>query len=241
MICTKPIYTIIINIYLLVEKEPCPGYWQKSLTQRRARKEEEQKKIPCCIPRYIPPNPSIHFSRKEAAESNNKITTTKTYTHKQAKLPSLIPNNTPATHPPTTPWSTRLRTHIFSLPSQTADHEPRFRNNAWRDVFTSQVSTTPLTAALVGNDNSLFTLPLGEKSVQWDVWLSEDRLWERVCTLGHFRGLDSGALETSHTIFKDIMSAPDAGVERDEQGRIKVHGFTIVVWTEKIPEVAAVA
>lgn len=90
-----------------------------------------------------------------------------------------------------------------------------------------------MTAALVGGTNSLFSLPLGEERVEWSVWLGKEGLWKRVRTLSHFAGLEGKALEEARLFFDNALEGPD--VERDGEGKIKVDGITLMVWTSKIP------
>lgn len=105
--------------------------------------------------------------------------------------------NTPASYPASNEWARKLRSHLFELDDVTDDHEPRFRHDAWRKVFENQVSSTPITAALVGKNNSLFSLPLGEDTVKWTVWLEKEALWKRLRTLSHVAVLEGKNLEVS--------------------------------------------
>ncbi|PVI03817.1 S-adenosyl-L-methionine-dependent methyltransferase [Periconia macrospinosa] len=163
--------------------------------------------------------------------------------------------NTPLTYPTTTPWSTRLRSYILDdLTPSTHDHEPRFRDDKWRDVFDVDTrrrrrpkkhSTPPALTATTptvtttqeeeedSSGGSLFTVPLGERKVEWEVWLGKEELWGRLRTLSHFAKLRGEDAVVTRKTFNDILNASDAGVEKDDQGRIKVHGVTVLVWTGK--------
>jgi hypothetical protein len=110
-------------------------------------------------------------------------------------------DNTPASYPTSTEWAKKIRTHLFALDDVTGDHEPRFRHDAWRKVFENQVSSTPVTAALVGSSNSLFSLPLGEDNVKWTVWLDKEALWKRLRTLSHVAVLEGEKLEVRENFF----------------------------------------
>jgi len=44
-----------------------------------------------------------------------------------------------------------------------------------------------------------FSLPLGEDSVKWTVWLTKDAIWERFRTLSHIANLEEGQLEVGYT------------------------------------------
>ena len=59
------------------------------------------------------------------------------------------------------------------------------------------MSSTPITAALVGKANSLFSLPLGEEKVKWTVWLDKEELWKRFSTLSHVANLKGEKLQVS--------------------------------------------
>jgi hypothetical protein len=77
------------------------------------------------------------------------------------------------------------------------DHEPRFRHDEWCKVFENQLVSTPVTAMIVGKNNSLFSLPLGGDTVQWMVWLDKEALWKRLRTLSHVAVLEGVKLEVS--------------------------------------------
>lgn len=141
--------------------------------------------------------------------------------------------NTPKSFPTTNVWASKLRDHLFTLDEVNNDHEPRFRHDLWRKVFDSQLSSTPVTAALVGGTNSLFSLPLGEDQVKWTVWLEKEELWKRFRTLGHVAVLEGVKLEETRQVFDEALSGSD--VERNEKGEIAVHGSTVLAWTSKIP------
>ncbi|KAF1949623.1 methyltransferase [Byssothecium circinans] len=141
--------------------------------------------------------------------------------------------NTPLSYPTSSVWATKLRDYAFYLEEASDDREPRFRNDQWRKVFESQVSSTPITAALAGGTNSLFSLPLGEEIVKWQDWLDQEALWNRLRTLSHFAVLEGRRLEVSREVFDEALSDPN--VARDAEGRIKVDGVTVLAWTTKIP------
>jgi len=113
----------------------------------------------------------------------------------------LIADNTPLAYPVTSSWESKIRDHLFSLDDVIDDHEPRFRHDKWRHVFENQVASTPLTAALAGETNSLFSLPLGEDKVKWTVWLDKEALWKRLRTLSHVAVLEGERLSVSDDSF----------------------------------------
>ncbi|KAF2733736.1 S-adenosyl-L-methionine-dependent methyltransferase [Polyplosphaeria fusca] len=142
--------------------------------------------------------------------------------------------NTPLTYPlPPTSYPSLLRTHLFSLSTPLSDHAPRFRHNTWRRIFDSQLSSTPLTTALVSGTNSLFSLPLGEKTEEWSIYMSEDALWSRFKTMGHVAQLDVEGLAETRRVFEGAMKGD--GVVRNERGEVEVKGVTVMAWTGKIP------
>ena len=118
-----------------------------------------------------------------------------------AWLFSFMTDNTPLAYPVTSSWESKIRDHLFSLDDVIDDHEPRFRHDKWRDVFENQVASTPLTAALAGETNSLFSLPLGEDKVKWTVWLDKEALWKRLRTLSHVAVLEEERLSVSDDSF----------------------------------------
>lgn len=77
-----------------------------------------------------------------------------------------------------------------------------------------------------------FSLPLGEDSVNWTVWLSEDALWARINTLSQITVLKGEERENAVKVFKDALAGDD--VERNEKGEIAAHGVTYFAWTDRI-------
>lgn len=82
--------------------------------------------------------------------------------------------------------------------------------------------------------NSLprFSLPLGEHTTDWTVWLSEDALWSRLNTLSQVAILQGEKKEAAVRTFKEALQMGD--VERNEAGEIAVHGHTYCAWTDKV-------
>jgi hypothetical protein len=81
--------------------------------------------------------------------------------------------------------------------------------------------------------NSLFSLPLGEQTFEWTVWLSEDALWDRFKTMGHVAQLDEAGLKDTRAVFDDAMKCDD--VVKNDKGEVEMPGLTLVVWTSGIP------
>ena len=103
---------------------------------------------------------------------------------------------------------------IWSIPS---DGNPRFRDQKWKEAF---------------NGQDLFSLPLGEQTIKWTVWLSDDALWSRINTLSQVAVLEGQERESAINVFKEALQSPD--VERNERGEIALHGITYFAWTKKI-------
>ena len=104
--------------------------------------------------------------------------------------------NSPASSTPPTTWEKTLQAHTLTF----EDSQQRFRNDKWRQVFLDQVSHSPL-KLLVAGDGPLFSMPLGEETEVWTVWLTRDELWDRYRTLGQVAVLEGEALEVSFLLF----------------------------------------
>lgn len=72
------------------------------------------------------------------------------------------------------------------------DEHPRFRHEKWREIFDNQLSTNPLSILTA---QPLFSLPIGEDSVKWSIWLSRDDIWQRFHTLSQISNLKGQQLE----------------------------------------------
>ena len=140
-------------------------------------------------------------------------------------------DNKPADWKATTGWEQKLNDLIFTL---TSDGQTRFRDNAWRDVFERQLDGNPLSAirGVLTDRMPLFSLPLGEDSVPWTVWLTDEALWLRLRTLSHIAVLQETAKEEFYEKFRSIVREGD--VERNEKGEIAVHGVTFFAWTSRL-------
>lgn len=77
-----------------------------------------------------------------------------------------------------------------------------------------------------------FSLPIGEGTEKWTVWLSEDALWSRLNTLSQIAVLKDQERENALNVFKDALKGDD--VERNENGEIAFHGVTYFAWTDRI-------
>ncbi|KAI1457441.1 S-adenosyl-L-methionine-dependent methyltransferase [Annulohypoxylon moriforme] len=138
--------------------------------------------------------------------------------------------NKPQNWPSTTKWEQKLNDFVCSLD----DGLPRFRHQKWKDVFDQQIPTTPLQVLKDTFTDSLpkFSLPRGEDSVKWTVWLSEQELSLRLNTLSQIAVLKGDEREAWDKLFKEVIEGDD--VERNEKGQIAVHGITFFMWTDRL-------
>ncbi|KAI0395795.1 S-adenosyl-L-methionine-dependent methyltransferase [Xylariaceae sp. FL0594] len=138
--------------------------------------------------------------------------------------------NKPQAWPATTKWEQRLNEFIWTLD----DGLPRFRHQKWQKVFEEQPPSNPIQAIRNTFSDHLprFSLPLGEGSVKWTAWLSEDALWARFNTLSQIALLRGEDREAAEKLFKEIIHEGD--VERNDKGEIAAHGVTYFAWTDRI-------
>ncbi|OTA93611.1 hypothetical protein M434DRAFT_395428 [Hypoxylon sp. CO27-5] len=138
--------------------------------------------------------------------------------------------NKPQSWPATTKWEQKLNDFVYSLD----DGLPRFRHLKWKEVFDQQLPATPLQVIKDTFTDRLprFSLPLGEDSVKWTVWLSEEALSLRLNTLSQIALLKGEKREAYLKLLKEILQGDD--VERNEKSEIAVHGVTFFIWTDRI-------
>lgn len=94
---------------------------------------------------------------------------------------------------PSTEWEAKLKEVIWSVENANT----QFRHGEWRKIFDDQLKSTPFT---IQSADPLFSLPLGEETETWMVWLSKDALWERFHTLSHIAILTGERLEVSSSL-----------------------------------------
>jgi hypothetical protein len=148
----------------------------------------------------------------------------KTGTHAQT-------DNKPASWQATTKWEQKLNDWIYSIAH---DGHPRFRDEKWQAVFESQIEPTPIHTivhTLTGNMPK-FSLPLGEESVKWTVWLDKEALWKRINTLSQVAVLQGKEAERAKEVFEEALKGED--VERNRNGEVALHGVTFFAWTTRI-------
>ncbi|KAL8767446.1 MAG: hypothetical protein Q9209_006032 [Squamulea sp. 1 TL-2023] len=95
--------------------------------------------------------------------------------------------NAPKSWEPTTKWEATLKEIMWSYD----DQHPRFRHESWRKVFDKQLSSTPFTIQAAV---PLFSLPLGEASVEFTHWVHPDAIWERFRSLSQIAVLEKEEL-----------------------------------------------
>ncbi|KAI1806701.1 S-adenosyl-L-methionine-dependent methyltransferase [Daldinia bambusicola] len=138
--------------------------------------------------------------------------------------------NKPQSWQATTRWEQKLNDFIWSLD----DGLPRFRHQKWKEVFDQQLSMNPLQVIKDTFTDRLprFSLPIGEDSIKWTVWLSEEALAARLNTLSQIAVLKGDEREAWVKLFKETIQGSD--VERNEKGEIAVHGVTFFAWTDRL-------
>lgn len=82
--------------------------------------------------------------------------------------------NAPREWPSATSWEQKLKDIVLAL----EDGHPRFRHMKWKQVFEKQQDSTPLQALknTFTQNFPIFSFPLGEETVQWTVWMSEEAI-----------------------------------------------------------------
>ncbi|GAM83441.1 hypothetical protein ANO11243_014290 [Dothideomycetidae sp. 11243] len=136
--------------------------------------------------------------------------------------------NAPKSHKAASSWEQKMHDFVWSLD----DDQPRYRHEKWRKIFDEQLESGPL--SIMTSSTPLFALPLGFHEERWEVWLPEDKIWERLNTLSQISVLKGKDKEDAIRIFKDAIKADD--VKSNEKGEFAIHGATYSSWTTKIPE-----
>ncbi|KAI1504294.1 methyltransferase domain-containing protein [Biscogniauxia marginata] len=138
--------------------------------------------------------------------------------------------NKPVAWKATTKWEQKLNDFLWSLD----DGLPRFRHQKWKEIFDNQLAFNPVQIIKDSLTNQLpkFSLPIGEQTLQWTVWLNEDALWSRFNTLSQVAILKGEKREAAIKLFKETVQGDD--VERNEKGEIAVHGVTYFFWTDRL-------
>jgi hypothetical protein len=150
-------------------------------------------------------------------------------TRKDALLTIL--DNAPKDWPARSKWQQMLK-DIIHLHE---DGRPRFRHMQWKQVFEKQQESNPLQALKDTFTHNLpqFSLPLGEESVEWVIYLSDEAIWSRYSTLSQISNLKGS--ERFEEVRKEVFdSLKEEGVERNAAGEVAVHGRTFMAWTSRV-------
>ncbi|KAL9593731.1 MAG: hypothetical protein Q9219_007407 [cf. Caloplaca sp. 3 TL-2023] len=135
-------------------------------------------------------------------------------------------DNAPWTWEPRTAWEATMKNIVWSYD----DQHPRFRHENWRQVFDKQLSSTPFT---IQSADPLFSLPLGEGSVEFVYYLHPDAIWKRFQSLSQIAVLEGEEL----TSVKDKVFAAMAedNIERKDNNELPLHGRVVYTWTSSVP------
>lgn len=125
-------------------------------------------------------------------------------------------------------WQSTMRNVMHEL----EDDHPRFRDQQWKKVFDAQGGSNPISLHTVSEP--LFGLPVAEESFDFVRWLSKEDVWKTFNTYSQIANLDPGRLAKVEKTFCEAISA--AQTRMDEQGRVAVHGKTVIAWTSSIPD-----
>ncbi|KAG4436889.1 hypothetical protein IFR05_007615 [Cadophora sp. M221] len=137
--------------------------------------------------------------------------------------------NAPKHHMASTKWEQKMKDIVATL----GDGHARFRDMQWKEVFEQQQDTTPLQALKDTFTHSFpsFSLPLGEESVKWTVWLSDENIWARFSTLSQIANLTKERREGFH---QEVLAALKEHGERNKKGKVALHGITFLAWTSRV-------
>lgn len=128
----------------------------------------------------------------------------------------------------------KLDQRLKDIVRSTEDGQPRFRHMKWKDVFENQTETTPLQTLVDTFTKNFpsFSLPLGEETVAWTTWLSDEAVWARFSTLSHIANLSK---EKRNRVQQQVVEALGGDyVERNEKGEAALHGLTYFAWTSRV-------
>ncbi|KAL8693335.1 MAG: hypothetical protein Q9218_001814 [Villophora microphyllina] len=97
-------------------------------------------------------------------------------------------------------------------------------------VFDRQLSSTPFTIQAA---DPLFSLPLGETSIEFTYRLSPEAIWDRFRSLSQIAVLDGQELAAVRDKVFAAMGAQD--IERNSGGELPLHGRSVYAWTSSVP------
>lgn len=142
------------------------------------------------------------------------------------------PDNKPIAWTASTTWASYLNAWIHTL--ATRDGNKRFRDMEWQAVFDAQLKTNPLQVLrdTVAGRLPRFSVPLGQESVGWSHWLSEEALWARINTLSHVAVLEGEEKARGERVFREAMAMAD--VNRNARGEVECVGRTYLAWSDRL-------
>lgn len=138
-------------------------------------------------------------------------------------------DNAPKDHKASTAWEQKMKDIVATL----GDGHARFRDMKWKEVFDQQQDTSPLQTLkdTFTHNFPSFSLPLGEESVKWTVWLSDENIWARFSTLSQIANLTE---EKREGFRKEVLEELKEHGERNEKGEVALHGSTFLAWTSRV-------
>lgn len=142
----------------------------------------------------------------------------------------ITSDNGPKSWETATKWEQKLKDIIAEL----EDGHPRFRHMEWKKIFDKQLESTPLQALKDTFTHNLppFSVPLGEDTFKWTVYLNDEGVWSRYSTLSQIANLEAGKREEVRKAVFDALKGND--VERNERGEVALHGVTYLAWTSRV-------
>lgn len=108
---------------------------------------------------------------------------------------------------------------IHSLPP---GGPPRFRDDKWWEVFDRQSRAA----------RHFFSTPVGEERLPFTVWLTKERLWDRINTLSHVAVLEGADRAAFVARFEQILKDGDG--DWNDKGEVEFHGATTFAWTTRL-------
>lgn len=100
----------------------------------------------------------------------------------------------------------------------------------WKNVFENQ-GNAEASHGLVA-PSAMFSLPIKEEKVEWTVWLTEEKLWDRYSTMSQIVNLEEQDREKIRLQVTEALHGDD--VERNEKGEVALHAVTYFAWTFKL-------
>jgi hypothetical protein len=195
-------------------------------------------------PPLVPPHLNSHIPKSfhwfANSPSLHEIGRVLTPTGSLGLLWNIEAYNQTRTHPSTS-WEAVIRNELFALDEKHGLEQTRWRHQRWREVFraggNSSASRPDGSQEDEGSGRrqgqTLFDPRLGETTIEWaPVFLSREELWQRVRTLSCVNMLRGAEMEAMERLFGKAVEGDD--VERDGEGRIAVHGVTMLAWTGKV-------